>query len=221
MTRAAKAWIPRERRLRAPFSLVRRAGRPASRAGYANGMNGPPVLETRRLLLRPPTHTDADRIRRLAGDRRIADTTESIPHPYPEGVAERWIADRETAWREHRTLALAVTRREGAALLGVVSLEAGATGQAELGYWIGVDYWGRGYATEAASALLDHGFDVLGLRRVNARCLARNPASARVIVRLGFRHVERQRDGTVKWGRPEDVDVYRLDRPRPGPRPER
>lgn len=176
-------------------------------------MSEPPVLETERLRLRPPDPGDGERIRRLAGDRRIADTTLTIPHPYPEGLAEEWVADRRRAWRDNRSLALAVIPREETGLVGVVSLKTrDGSGEAELGYWIGTDYWGQGYGTEAARAVVSYGLGPHGLRRINARCLSRNPASARIIEGLGFRHVTRQPDGFARWGRPEALDVYLLDR---------
>ena len=161
--------------------------------------------------MRAPRASDAGRIQALAGDRRIADTTERIPHPYPDGAATAWIEDRRDAWRRDRALALAVTRQARPGLVGVVSLEPDGEEGAALGYWFGVDYWGQGYARESASAILDYGFRCLGLRRVTARCMVRNPESARVLVRVGLRHLARQPAGVVKWDRPEDIDVYRID----------
>jgi ribosomal-protein-alanine N-acetyltransferase len=176
-------------------------------------MDDRPTLQTRRLCLRPPAPGGAAEIERLAGDRRIADTTESIPHPFPPGAALEWIDGRAAAWAEDRSLALVVTRRADDRLVGVVSLDRRGDGTvAELGYWVAVEYWNRGYATEAAQAILDCGFDALRLRRVTARCFVRNPASARVMTKAGLRWRERLPGGTVKWGVPEDVDVYELDR---------
>jgi RimJ/RimL family protein N-acetyltransferase len=171
-----------------------------------------PELRTRRLRLRPPRAADAGRIQALAGARLIADTTASIPHPYPDGAAEDWIDDRRRAWRRDRSLALVVTPGEDEPPIGVVSLDGRGEGTAELGYWVGVGYWGRGYASEAAAAILHCGFLELGLTRVTARCLVRNPASARIITRLGLRHVERRSPGTIKRDRPEDVDVFEIRR---------
>ncbi len=192
--------------------MIRRRGRGTT--GYDGHMRQRPVLETERLRLRPPVPADAGRIRALAGDRRIADTTLSIPHPYPEGLAEEWIAGRRRAWRDSGALALVVAPRDAAGLVGVVSLDTASgdgDGEAELGYWIGVEYWGQGYGAEAARAIVDYGVGSLGLRRINARCVSRNRASARIIEGLGFRHVSHQSDGFTRWGRPEAVDVYVLE----------
>jgi [ribosomal protein S5]-alanine N-acetyltransferase len=77
-----------------------------------------------------------------------------------------------------------------------------------MGYWIGVPYWGRGYCTEAAGALLAHAFGPLGLHRVHATHLTRNPASGRVMQKLGMRHEGRMREHFLKWGVFEDVERY-------------
>ena len=194
-----------------PRRGVRRRGR---RPGvYDGAMRERPVLETERLRLRPPVPADCVRIRDLAGDRRIADTT-SIPHPYPDGLAEEWVAGRRRAWQDGGSLALAVTRRDDTGLIGVASLNmTDGGGEAELGYWIGVEHWGQGYGSEAARAIVDYGFGRHGLSRINARCVSRNRASARIIEGLGFRCVRQMADGFARWGRPEAVDVYRLERP--------
>ncbi len=140
------------------------------------------------LVLRPFTVEDAPTIQELAGDERIADTTASIPYPYPDGEAERWLDRLHHETESGETLAYAITEIEGGEVLGCVSLMHMANGEGELGYWVGVPYWGRGMATRAARSLVAHGFEVLGLRRIQARVLSRNPASGKVLLRLGFIH---------------------------------
>lgn len=148
-----------------------------------------PNLAAAGLLLRSFTPGDAPAIQRLAGDARIADTTASIPHPYPEGAAQRWLDQLQRETRAGETLAYAVTLAEDGELVGSMSLMHINEGEAELGYWVGVPYWGRGIATASARCLVEHGFEVLGLRRIHARVLTRNSASARVLSRLGFKTI--------------------------------
>jgi RimJ/RimL family protein N-acetyltransferase len=175
-------------------------------AGRSASMK-PPVLETKRLRLRPFVPTDAPVVRRLAGAREIADTTREIPHPYPEGAAETWIASHALLHEEGRALTLAV-EEPGGRLIGAIGLRLhGEDRNAELGYWIAVEEWGRGYGTEAARAVLDFGFGVLGLHRIWATHFARNPASGRVMEKIGMSPEGTLRGHVRKWGRYEDLVV--------------
>jgi ribosomal-protein-alanine N-acetyltransferase len=77
-----------------------------------------------------------------------------------------------------------------------------------MGYWIGKTYWGRGYGTEAARAVLAYGFDTLGLNRIYAHCLTRNPPSARVLRKIGMAPEGRLRQHVKKWDVYEDIDQF-------------
>lgn len=170
-----------------------------------------PILDSPRLTLRPFAAADAAMVQALAGDRTIADTTLNIPHPYEDGMAEDWIAGHEEQFRNRSNVIFAITDREDGRLLGAVSLRIETPfRKAELGYWVGVPYWNRGYATEAAGALLAYGFDELDLNRIAAQHLARNPASGRVMQKLGMRHEGTLRQATMKWGEFEDLELYSM-----------
>jgi ribosomal-protein-alanine N-acetyltransferase len=168
-----------------------------------------PVLRTARLELRPFVPGDAPRVMELAGAREIADTTLTIPHPYPEGAAEGWIATHQQAWEAGSGLTLAMVDRSADAVVGAIGLTIKTEhASSELGYWVGVPYWNSGFCTEAARAVLDFAFDVLGLHRVQARHLMRNPASGRVMQKLGMRLEGVHRESVRKWDRFEDLAVY-------------
>lgn len=168
-----------------------------------------PDLHSARLRLRAFAAGDAADVRRLAGAFEIADTTQTVPHPYPEGAAERWIAGLAPAWADGAGIAWAITTRDSGKLVGAIGLRLTPEhAMAELGYWIGVPHWRRGYATEAGAAVLAFGFDNLGLNRIQARHLLRNPASGRVMAKLGMRHEGRLRQATCKDGRFEDLELY-------------
>jgi RimJ/RimL family protein N-acetyltransferase len=171
-----------------------------------------PLLETARLLLRPLRADDATTVQRLAGAAEVADTTLNIPHPYEDGMAEAWIATLGPGWEQGALATFAVTEpAEG--LVGVVGLRVEpAQRQAELGYWIGVPYWGRGYATEAAGALIRLGFARLGLDRIYAHHLVRNPASGRVMTKNGMRWEGIRKAHLFRAGRFEDLAVYAITR---------
>lgn len=172
-------------------------------------MPGQPALTTERLVLRPFTLTDASEVQRLAGAREIAATTAAIPHPYPDGAAEAWIGGHPGRWASGESVAFAVTRAGDGTLLGCVGLEINPGMQrAELGYWIGRPYWNQGYCTEAGTAVVGFAFASLGLRRVFAQHYGRNPASGRVMIKIGLRHDRTLRQHTIKWGEVDDFNVY-------------
>ncbi|HEY7664040.1 MAG TPA: GNAT family N-acetyltransferase [Xanthobacteraceae bacterium] len=140
-----------------------------------------PALVTERLVLRAPRREDAQAIAALANDRRIAENTLRIPHPYGLSDAESFIARASAADGERVFL----ITRAGAVLGGCGICERDGE-HPEIGYWLGVPFWGRGYATEAARALIDHAFGKLGCNRLFARARVSNPASRRVLEKCGF-----------------------------------
>jgi RimJ/RimL family protein N-acetyltransferase len=169
-----------------------------------------PRLVTARLLVRPFEAADGPTVERLAGAREVADTTLTIPHPYPAGGAVEWIATHADEWERRERLSLAICERASPTeILGAIGLGlAMSHARAEIGYWIGIPSWGRGYATEAARAVVSYAFDDLGLHRVQGRHLLRNPASGRVMQKLGMRLEGVHRDLYRRWGQFEDVAVY-------------
>jgi RimJ/RimL family protein N-acetyltransferase len=168
-----------------------------------------PRLTTRRLLLRPFAAEDAADVERLAGDFAVADTTLEIPHPYEPGMAAEWFATHRPKFDAGEMIALAITTREGADLIGAVGLGIRQRfDRAELGYWVGKPYWGKGYATEAARALMDYGFRDLRLNRIFAVHFRRNPASGRVMQKLGMTQEGLFRQHIKKWDRYEDEVIY-------------
>jgi RimJ/RimL family protein N-acetyltransferase len=139
-----------------------------------------PVLETERLKLRALRLEDAKAIAALANDRRIAENTARIPHPYRLADAEAFIA----SLNQGSELALLVTR--GDEPIGACGLAGLDDNSVEVGYWIGAPFWGNGYATEALRAIIDHAFDELGLEALGGGARVTNPASRRVLEKCGF-----------------------------------
>ena len=168
-----------------------------------------PVLETERLILRPFTIADAPAVQKLAGAREVASTTMNIPHPYEDGMAEAWISSHAPGYEAGELATYAILLRDDDQLVGAIGLVINGThARAELGYWIGVPYWNQGFATEAAGAMLQFGFRDLGLNRIFAIHLVRNPPSGRVMEKSGMRHEGILRQHFRKWGAFEDVAQY-------------
>ncbi len=178
---------------------------------YTDSMIEQPILHTQRLTLRPFTLADAADVQRLAGAYEIAHTTTNIPHPYEDGMAETWIETHPVQLAEGTGITYAITLHETGELCGAISLSLKPEHQrAEMGYWIGVPYWGRGYCTEAARAVRDFGFRALELHRIMAVHLTRNPASGRVMQKIGMRHEGTLREHILKWGVFETIECYAI-----------
>ncbi len=170
-----------------------------------------PVMYTDRLVLRPFALRDAADVQRLAGAFEVADTTLTIPHPYPDGAAEQWIATHEPAWAARTLATFAIADRDTDALRGAVGLMLAMPHfRAELGYWVGLPFWNRGYCTEAVRIIVAFGFDALGLNRIEARHLTRNPSSGRVMQKTGMSFEGVNRGAFRKGDAFEDVAMYAI-----------
>jgi RimJ/RimL family protein N-acetyltransferase len=165
-----------------------------------------PVLETERLTLRAPRHEDVKAIALLANDRRIAANTARIPHPYGVDDAEQFIA---TVNKRDGEACFVITRDDR--LIGACGIDPREDG-VELGYWLGVSYWGAGYATEAARAVIDHAFGDLQHKTLQAGARVSNPASRRVLEKCAFQWtgVRLTRIQAINSAAP--TDRFRLDR---------
>ncbi|MCM2448476.1 GNAT family N-acetyltransferase [Rahnella sp. CG8] len=146
-----------------------------------------PILSTDRLILRPLVLEDAQAIQQLAGDPRVAIWTTSFTTPFSHQQSVNWVNRAINAMQAGQAISLAITLSESAKLIGVVNLRLPENERPQLGYWLGVAYWGKGYCTEAVQALLRYGFRQLGLEQIHARCYDNNVASEKVMLRCGMR----------------------------------
>jgi len=165
------------------------------------------VLETERLTLRRPTLADVKAIARLANDRRIAENTRRLPHPYSHDHAVDFVR------------AIAELRRETAFLIehddapvGMVGIDRSTPDHAELGYWLGVDHWGRGFGTEAARGAIDFFFEEFGDDHLHAGARVTNPASRKVLEKCGFQWSGVELHRFEALGSSTPVDCFRLSR---------
>ena len=133
----------------------------------------------------------------------------NIPYPYEDGMAEDWISKHQDNLDQKKGVVLAITEKEMGQLVGTISLMGLSEGhQAELGYWVGKAYWNKGYCTESGCAVLEHAFSILGLRRVHSCHITRNPASGRVMQKLGMNHEGHRKQHVKKWDKFEDLELY-------------
>ncbi len=163
------------------------------------------LLKTNRLTLLPFRLEDAPAVQVLAGNWNVARMTARIPHPYPDGAAEAWIAGQDAARADGTAYGFAIDFADR--LAGAVGVMRCADKEFELGYWIGEPWWGQGIATEAADRVVRFAFEELGAEKLRAQHHAGNEASGRVLRKCGFRYLN---DG-YSWStaRGKDVDVRR------------
>lgn len=169
------------------------------------------ALSTERLRLRPLQEADIDALIQIAGDRRIADGTISVPHPFDRNAAVDFIQALERGRATGERFGFAVCLGEGEGrLVGYAGLHHVDVdhAEAELSFWIGAAHEGRGYVREAGERLIRYAFDELGLNRVCAFHMRRNAGSERVLERLGFQREGLLRQRVRKWGVFEDVVVW-------------
>ena len=166
-----------------------------------------PVLETKRLALRAARLEDAKAVAAIANDRRIAENTARIPYPYKLADAEQFIAGAN----KKGEAAYLITLR-GGTIIGACGLMFHYDDTPEIGSWLGVPYWHKGYATEALHALIDYAFTDLTHDAVQAGARVTNPASRRVLEKCGFQWtgVGLYRINSIKSSAP--IDRFRLER---------
>ncbi|GED71568.1 N-acetyltransferase [Brevibacillus reuszeri] len=170
-------------------------------------------LETDRLVMRQFEQSDAKMVHGLAGSEEVARTTLSIPHPYPDGAAEKWIESTHYAAEQGESYTFAIVKKEAEELVGCMSLIVSKShNRAELGYWFGHPFWGQGFATEAAWRIVAFGFEELGLNRIYAMAMTKNAASYQVMRKIGMQHEGTLSQHVLKWGSFEDIELYGMTR---------
>lgn len=166
-----------------------------------------PVLETERLVLRAPRLGDIKAVAALANDRRIAENTARIPHPYRASDAQDFVTGANVG----SETAYVVTLRNGT-LIGACGFTQVDRHPPEIGYWLGAKYWGKGYATEAVRAVIDHAFTDLDCESLQAAARVTNPASRRVLEKCGFQWTGAGLCRVRALSSSVPVDRFRLDR---------
>ena len=169
------------------------------------------TLTTERLILRPFIIADSDRVMQLAGKKEIYQTTLNMPHPYEQGMAEKWISTHASKFYNELGIVFAITLKETGELIGTINLDGTIEHkQAELGYWLGLQYWNKGYCTEASKEIIRYGFEVLNLHKITSRHMQCNPSSGRVMQKSGMTKEGELVDHIFKDDRFHTILVYGL-----------
>ena len=169
-----------------------------------------PVLATERLVLRTPVADDAEDLVAIANSREIAEMTSQMPHPYTRRDAEAFLRSVEAG--ETEGYVYGITIADTGRLIGMCGVEQSRRfGGLEVGYWLGRAWWGQGYASEAASAVVDLAFRVTGTDVIYAATRTVNARSRQVLIRQGFEFTGLDEIDTIAAGRVA-MERYRLTR---------
>lgn len=168
-------------------------------------------LKTNRLLLRQLTIEDSERIEELAGDYDVAKSTLNIPHPYPKGSAIQFIESVLSAEKNNKIVMFAITEIESQLLIGLININLSAPyKRGELAYWVGKQYWGKGYGTEATKSLLEYGFNQLNLNKMFAASFTSNPGSWRIMEKVGMKYEGTLKQHVARFDQYYDLSYYGL-----------
>lgn len=170
-----------------------------------------PTLETERLILNRPTENDlGDLILHLNSDNVFSENTLNIPFPYQNENAEFWIHELvNKGFEEKKNFTFAIREKENPKLIGAIGIHLDKLHlKAEIGYWIGKDFWNKGFVTEAVREIIRFGFQDLGLNKIYATHFPHNPASGKIMQNCGMKLEATLKQEYFKNGKPLDVLKY-------------
>ncbi|MGZ6441831.1 MAG: GNAT family N-acetyltransferase [Pseudobdellovibrionaceae bacterium] len=170
-----------------------------------------PTVLTARLKLRPFFLSDASEVQRMAGSIKVSQMTATIPHPYPNGAAETWILNHAGQFTNGDGLTWAIENLASGKLVGCIGFGVNKFHKkSEVGYWIGEEFWGNGYCTEALMAGINFCFKHFGLNKITSRHLSYNPASGKVMKKAGMSQEGYLKQEMFRNGQFADMVVFGL-----------
>lgn len=170
-----------------------------------------PKIETNRLILGRLSYKDIPKIIEYAGNKKVAETTLNIPHPYEEKDAVFWINSANIGLESKTQYTFGIRTKIEDEFIGGIGLKIDNRFQsAELGYWIAEPYWNKGFASEAVEAILKFGFTELNLNKIFATHLVENQASGKVMTKNGMLKEGELKDHTKKGNLFKSLIQYRL-----------
>lgn len=170
-----------------------------------------PRIETERLILSQLEEKDIPFIVEFLKHRIYSDLTSNIPYPYTENDAKLWVKISKEAFEGKTGFTFGIRNKEGE-IIGAIGLHDRDDDKAELGYWIGIPYWNKGYVTEAAKAIVDFGFKELELNKIYATHFLHNPASGKIMEKIGMEQEALLKQHAKKDGEYHDLAMYSIFR---------
>jgi len=165
-------------------------------------------LAGEKLTLRPFTLEDAPRVQELVSNWNVASMVARIPHPFPDGAAEEWISGHNERRASGESWPFAIETKK-AGFVGTIGLGKTESNTMEIGYWVGEPYWGKGIASEAARVLVEFAFDILGRDQLTSGHFKDNPASGRILTKVGFYQTGEEKRFCLARG--EELDCVTLE----------
>lgn len=174
-------------------------------------MKASSILQSQRLTLSIPTASDIPNIVQYAGHEKVADTTQNMPHPYKEKDAIFWINMAKEGLETQTHFIFGIRLKTTQELIGGIGITVNQSfDRGELGYWIGVPFWNKGYATEAVQLVLQFGFEQLALNKIYAVHLIGNDSSGKVMIKNGMIKEGELKEHYKKGDEYRSVHQYRL-----------
>ena len=169
------------------------------------------MLEGINVFLRDLTFEDASQIDAFASNIEVAQSTLTIPHPYPKDSAKEFIHFALDAQKNGNLVIYAIIEKETNQLIGIINLMIQPIyKRGELGYWIAKEYWGKGYGTEAAKCLMQYGFEEMELHKIFARAFSSNVGSYKIMQKIGLQYEGTLKEHVCRDGQYHDLVVYGL-----------
>lgn len=168
-----------------------------------------PVIKTERLILSHLEEKDIPFIVEYLQHKIYSDLTSNIPYPYTESDARFWLKMSEEAFENNSGYTFGIRNKEGQ-IIGAIGLHDRDDDKAELGYWIGMPYWNKGYVTEAAKAIIDFGFKKLNFNKIFATHFPHNPASGKIMKKIGMKKEAFLKEEVKKDGEYFDLVMYSI-----------
>lgn len=167
------------------------------------------MIKTERLILRLFQTSDVAKVTTLCNNYNIYKNTLYLPYPYSQNDALSWIENHYDNFIQEKSYEFAVTDKETNEVYGAIALSNNKrNNQGELAYWVGEPYWGNGYATEAARAIVQFAFEEKKIHKVFARYFSSNPASGKVMEKIGMEKEGVLKEHVIKDGKYEDLICY-------------
>ncbi len=168
-----------------------------------------PRIETERLIISELEEKDIPFIVEYLQHRIYSDLTSNIPYPYTVEHAQFWLKMSKEAFENHTGFTFGIRNKEGQ-LIGAIGLHDREDDKAEMGYWIGIPFWNKGYVTEAAKAMVDFGFKELDLNKIFATHFLHNPASGKIMEKIGMEKEALLKQHVKKDGEYHDLAMYSI-----------
>lgn len=168
-----------------------------------------PRIETERLILSELKESDLLFVVEYLQDKIFSDLTSNIPYPYHIENAEFWLKISREAFDKKKGFTFAIRDKEEK-IIGAIGLHDEGSDKAELGYWMAKPFWSKGYVTEAAEAIIDFGFKELGFNKIYATYFPHNPASGRIMQKVGMKQEAILKQHLKKDGKYYDIPMYSI-----------